>query len=139
MIDEIAESGEEALLDKEKVEETLPVDTEMSLAIKAKKVMEIDSTITSAAYVSLIKSNKKKYRLTQADQFDLIYRVMLIGSVQIFFIYCVLAISKINFVLYNNTAMQITLFFTTLLLHLGNLPLFRSGMYMMKFSLCHPE
>ena len=35
--------------------------------------------------------------------------------------------------------MQLTLFFCTLLLHLGNLGMFRSGMNMMKYVLCHPE
>jgi len=45
----------------------------------------------------------------------------------------------VQFKLNNNTPLQITLFFTTLLLHIGNLGPFRSGLYMMKYSLCHPE
>lgn len=48
-------------------------------------------------------------------------------------------ISRLSFTLYNNTLLQLCLFFTTLLLHLGNLPLYRSGLNMMKYSLCHPE
>lgn len=43
--------------------------------------MPIDSTIYTATYVSLIKSNKHKYKMTQEDQFDLLYKNMLIGTV----------------------------------------------------------
>lgn len=64
---------------------------------------------------------------------------MLIGTIQVFFVSGILIFSKISFKLYTSTPLQITLFFTTLLLHLGNLGAFRSGMYMMKYSLCHPE
>lgn len=56
-----------------------------------------------------------------------------------FFISGILIYSKLNFKLYSSTPLQITLFFTTLLLHVGNLGMFRSGLYMMKYSLCHPE
>lgn len=104
-----------------------------------KKIMTIDSTIYTATYVALMKSNKKSYRLTQSDQFELLYKTMLIMAIQFFFIYCVIYLGKLSFTLYNNVALQFCLFFTTLLLHLGNLPLFRSGLYMMKYSLCHPE
>lgn len=121
------------------LDQQLPVDKEVSMSIKAKKTMAIDGDIYSATYVSLIKSNKNKYRLTQGDQFDLLYKTMLIMAIQVFFIIGVMVINKTNFVLYNNVPLQICLFFTTLLLHLGNLGMFRSGMYMMKYALCHPE
>lgn len=77
--------------------------------------------------------------MTQADQFDLLYKNMLIAVIQVFFISGILIYSKISFKLYSSTPLQITLFFTTLLLHIGNLGMFRSGLYMMKYSLCHPE
>lgn len=48
------------------------------MAVKAQKTLGIDSTIYTAAYCSLIKSNKKKYRMTQGDQFDILYKTMLI-------------------------------------------------------------
>lgn len=60
-------------------------------------------------------------------------------AIQLFFIFGVLVIDPLKFTLFNNTLMQLTLFFTTLLLHLGNLGMFRSGLNMMKYSLCHPE
>lgn len=63
----------------------------------------------------------------------------MIFAIQIFFITCVLYFNPQDFKLFNNTPLQLCLFFTTLLLHLGNLGMFRSGLYMMKYSLCHPE
>ena len=56
-----------------------------------------------------------------------------------FFCVCVLLNGNIKFQLYNNVALQFTLIFTTLLLHLGCIGAGRSGMYMMKYALCHPE
>lgn len=109
------------------------------MSIKAKKSFAIDSTIYSATYFSLIKSNKHKYKMTQDDQFDLLYKNMLIVTIQVFFIVGIIIFNKLSFKLNNNTPLQITLFFTTLLLHIGNLGPFRSGLYMMKYSLCHPE
>ena len=108
-------------------------------SIKQKKVMAVDSTIYTATYFGLMKVNKKKFRLTQADQFELLYKTMLIIAIQFFFIMCILFLGKVSFKMKNNVALQFCLFFTTLLLHLGNLPLFRSGLYMMKYSMCHPE
>lgn len=109
------------------------------MSLKIKKSLTIDATLYSATYVSLIKSNKHKYKMTQTDQFDLVYKLMLIGTIQVFFIGGIFFFNGLSFKLYNSTPLQITLFFTTLLLHLGNLGAFRSGLYMMKYSLCHPE
>jgi len=64
---------------------------------------------------------------------------MLMFVIQVFFLVMILVYGKMVFTLYNNVLLQICLFFTTLLLHLGNLGMFRSGFYMMKYSLCHPE
>jgi len=41
--------------------------------------------------------------------------------------------------LHNTTALQLCLFFTTLLLHFNCIPTARSGVYMMKYALAHPE
>lgn len=64
---------------------------------------------------------------------------MFIITIQVFFLVGILYFNKQQFKLYNNTLLQLCLFFTTLLLHMGNLPIFRSGLYMMKYTLCHPE
>ena len=61
MIDNIAEGEEEDLA---KVEQALPLDKEASMSMKPKKNFSVDASIYSACYFSLIKSNKKKYRLT---------------------------------------------------------------------------
>lgn len=90
MIDEMALQGEDAKMDQEKLNQSLPVEKEVSVSLKNKKVMALDNTIYSCSYVALIKSNKKKYRLTQGDQFDLLYKLMLIMAIQVFFISCVL-------------------------------------------------
>ena len=39
-------------------------------------------------------------------------------AVQVFFIYCVLTVSKVKFTLHNDMTLQICLFFTTLMIHL---------------------
>ena len=103
MIEQIVEV--DGKLDLSKIDEQMPIDKEMSMSVKAKKVMALDGDIFSATYVSLIKKNKNQYRLTQADQFDLLYKTMLIMAIQIFFILGVFVINKTNFVLYNNTAL----------------------------------
>ena len=73
-----------------KLDELLPIEKEVSMSLKAKKTMALDNTIYTCTYVALFKTNKKKYRLTQGDQFDLLYKAMLIIAIQLFFISCVL-------------------------------------------------
>ena len=67
IVEQIVEDGQELENKVQQIEEQLPIDKEVSMSIKAKKTMAIDSTIYTATYVSLIKSNKKQYKLTQAD------------------------------------------------------------------------
>lgn len=67
MIDNIVAEGDEALKDQAKLNETLPVDKEMSMSMKVQKTMAIDTTIYTASYVSLLKKNKKEYKMTQQD------------------------------------------------------------------------
>lgn len=66
IVEQIADNGNDNI-DFKIVEEKLPVDKELSLTVKAQKSYAIDATIYSATYVSLIKSNKHKYVMTQAD------------------------------------------------------------------------
>lgn len=56
-----------------------------------------------------------------------------------FFCACVIHYGKIKFELYESVPLQFALIFTTLLLHVGQIGAARSGLYMMKYSLCHPE
>lgn len=64
---------------------------------------------------------------------------MFIFAIQFFFIACVLQHGKVKFELYNSVGIQFALIFSTLLLHLGQIESARSGLYMMKYALCHPE
>lgn len=139
MIEQLVNEGDDAIQDEKKVSDALPIDKEMSMSVKQKKVMPLAASIYTATFVGLIRSNKKKYRLTQADQFDLLYKTMLVMAIQVFFLFGLLYFTKMQFKLNNNTGLQLCLIFTTLLLHLGNLGHFRTGLYMMKYTLCHPE
>lgn len=67
IVESIVADGDDGVKDQAKLDELLPIDKEVSVSLKVKKVMPLDSTIYSCTYVSLIKSNKKKYRLTQTD------------------------------------------------------------------------
>lgn len=64
MIEDIVKEGDEAIQDEARINQQLNIGNEEMPSIKQKKVMAIDSTILSATYVGLMKSNKKKYRLT---------------------------------------------------------------------------
>lgn len=53
--------------DSVKIKEIIPIDNNPSISVKKQKVFTIDGTIYSATYFSLIKSNKKKYKMTTDD------------------------------------------------------------------------
>lgn len=75
--------------------------------------------------------------MTDAGQFDVFFKALLIFMVQMFFCYC--CYQTVKFDLNNNTLMQLALIFATLLLHLGCVAGCKTGLYMMKYALCHPE
>jgi len=101
--------------------------------------MKISANIYSACYFGLLKANKKELKMTDSDQFDLLFKALLIFGVQMFFSFCVYFYGNVKMELNNNVTLQLALIFCTLLLHLGCIPGAKSGMYMMKFALCHPE
>lgn len=43
--------------------------------------MKIGANIYSCAYFALLKDNKKKYKMTQQDQFDVIYKALMIFTI----------------------------------------------------------
>ena len=136
IIVQIEEEGLD-LDDSAKIKEKLPLDESMS--VKKSKTMAIKGTTYSLSYFAFMKDNKKKHNMTESDQFDIFWKAMFILAIQIFFIACILEHSKVKFELYNNVPLQFALIFTTLLLHAGQLDGARSGLYMMKYALCHPE
>lgn len=101
--------------------------------------MKITPTIYSAAYFAMMKSHKKEFKMTDSEQFDIFFKALLIYLIQMFFCFCCYFMGKVKFVLNNNVCLQLALIFATLLLHIGCLPGSKSGMYMMKYALCHPE
>ena len=133
----INDEGLDGVDDEQKIMDRLPLDEYNS--VKFKKDMTIGTSMFSAVYFAFMKENKKKYKMTQSQQFDIFFRGLLCLFVQVFFIYCVLIYGKVQFTLNNETYMQLSLIFTTLLLHVGVIAQARGGMYMMKYVLCHPE
>ena len=93
----------------------------------------------SACYFAFMKDIKKKHKWTEADQFELFWKTLLTLTVQCFFIYCLVFITKVKFGLTNDTLIQFCLFFSVLLLHLSCNDSCRSGLYIMKYVVCHPE
>ena len=59
--------------------------------------------------------------------------------VQMFFCFCCYWFGNVKIALNNNICLQLALIFATLLLHLGCIPGTKSGLYMMKYVLCHPQ
>jgi len=59
--------AEEFVDDSVKVRETIILDKGADASVKKHKVFTIDGTIYSATYFSLIKANKKKYKMTTED------------------------------------------------------------------------
>jgi hypothetical protein len=47
--------------------------------------------------------------------------------------------SGVEFDFHNDTNIQLNMIFATLLVHLVCIPVTRSGLYMMKYVVCHPE
>lgn len=140
MIDNLVEGVDDiAELNPKIIEEKLPLEDEDDMSIVKKKDLKIAGTIYSTSYVAFMRENKKKFRMSENEQFDLLWKAMLILAVQSFFIFCIFFISKVKVVVFNNTPLQVCLFFTTLLLHFACIPGTRSGLYMMRFAITHPE
>jgi hypothetical protein len=105
------------LYDDQKINEKFPIEDYES--IKLKKDLDIGVSIYSAVYFSFMKSNKKTYKMTASNQFDLFWKGLFCLFIQSFFTYAVYSYGKIKLTLNNETYMQLSLIFTTLLLHIG--------------------
>lgn len=77
--------------------------------------------------------------MTQSDQFELLYKTFFMFAIQVFFCYCLINFGGVKFENYSSMPLQLSLIFTTLLLHLNFIGSTRSGLYMMKYALCQPE
>mmetsp|Transcript_11711 Transcript_11711/g.19769 ORF Transcript_11711/g.19769 Transcript_11711/m.19769 type:complete len:248 (-) Transcript_11711:91-834(-) len=107
--------------------------------MKKVRDLKVNGTIYTGAYFGLIKKYKNELKLTKNDEFDLFWKALFIFAIQAFFISCIVQYGAINFTLNNQTYLQLTMIFCTLLIHLNCLNGSRSGIYMMKYALCHPD
>ena len=139
IIEEIEFENLDPLEDESKIMAKLPLDSAFDQSIKMNKEMKVNGTMYSAAYFALMKANKKELGMTKTEQYDVIWKTMYIGFIQFFFTYCIAYYSGVKFALHNDTNVQLNLIFATLLVHLVCISGARSGMYMMKYVLCHPE
>jgi len=88
--------------DQSLIRKRLPIDNQQEENSKQKD-MKIGANIYSCAYFSLIKDNKKKYKMTQQDQFDVIYKATMIFAIQMFFCHCLYFLSGVKTEFFNNT------------------------------------
>lgn len=129
----------ENLVNEKLLDQHLHLDADDDLSILKTKELKLNGTIYTCAYVSFIRSNKKQYRLAQEDQFDILWKALFMLAFQVFFIHALVSYARVTMTLHNTTALQLCLFFTTLLLHFSCVPGARSGVYMMKYCLAHPD
>jgi hypothetical protein len=103
VMDEIEFNGLDYLEDQSKIMEKLPLDSAFDQSIKQNKEMKVGGNMYSAAYFALIKANKKELGMTKTEQFDVIWKCMYIGFIQLFFIFCIAYYGGVKFELNNNT------------------------------------
>lgn len=139
IISKIEDEGLDFEKNAQEIESRLTINEYPEFSVKRKKSMKISANIYSAAYFAMIRSYKKELKMTETQQFDVLFKALLIFMVQIFFCFCCYWFGNVRIALHNNICLQLALIFATLLLHLGCIPGTKSGLYMMKYVLCHPE
>jgi len=87
----------------------------------------------------MMKSNKQKFKLKDDDQFDLLYRAGFIFLIQLSFNTVLYYYSGLKPKFVRDTEVNVSLFFTVLILHLICLPHCRDGIAMMKYAFVHHE
>lgn len=108
-------------------------------AQKPPKDMKLTGNMYTVCFSAFIKKNKEKYRLKANDQIDIFYRALFLFVVQMTFIISLLFFETWDLKYKNSSAINISLFFTVLILHWQCLPDARNGIYMMKYALTCPE
>jgi len=88
--------------DASDIKSRLTIAEEPDMSIKRKKTMKISANIYSASYFGFIKANKKELKMTESDQFALLFKALLICGVQIFFSFCIAFYGNVKFTMYNN-------------------------------------
>lgn len=86
-----------------------------------------------------MKSNKSKFKMTEADQVELYWRCWFIYTIQLLFSYVIWTNAALTVSVERPPELHITLFFTVLMLHFTCMPVARDGLAMMKYALLHHD
>lgn len=86
-----------------------------------------------------MKSNKEKYKMKESEQVDLFFRSSFIYIIQIIFVMVIYMYAGLKATVERSAYLNITLFFTVLILHFTCMPIARDGIAMIKYSLLHPD
>lgn len=86
-----------------------------------------------------MKSNKEKYKMKESEQVDLFFRSCFIYIIQIIFVMVIWMYAGIKVTVERSANLNITLFFTVLILHFTCMPIARDGIAMVKYALLHPD
>ena len=79
--------------------------------------MKLTTNMYTISYSVFMLKNKEKYRLKNAEQVDIFYKAIFLYIVQMTFIMTILGFSEFDTTYKNNTAVNLCLFFTVLILH----------------------
>ncbi len=101
--------------------------------------MKLTANIYTVSYFAFMKKNKDKYKLKTNEQIEIFYIAIFVFILQSTFIATHLTFEKFDLTYTNNAALNLCLFFTTLILHWMCLPDARNGIYMMKYAICYPK
>lgn len=99
----------------------------------------MNATFFTATYCSLMKANKSKFKMKEADQVELFWKTCFIYTIQMCFCYVIWAYAGFKQTIFREPEMHITYFFTLLVLHFACMPVARDGLNMMKYALLHPD
>lgn len=100
--------------------------------------MKLTANIYTVSYFAFMKKNKEKYKLKTQEQIEIFYIAIFVAILQSTFIATHIVYEKLDLTYNNNAALNLCLFFTSLILHWYCLPDARNGIYMMKYSICCP-
>jgi len=106
---------------------------------KPLKEMRLTTNIYTISYCTFFQKSKDKFRLRLSDQIDIFHKAIFIFIIQMTFIVTILVFEEFDTRYKNNTAVNLCLFFTVLILHWQCIPEARNGIYMMKYALCCPD
>ena len=106
---------------------------------KKSKTIAIAPTYYSCTYFALMKTNKQKYKLKEADQAEMFYHTGILVAIQLLFLGVLYYTALPKFKYIRDTKVNFVLFFSVFLMHSTVLPTAKNGMNMMKYALMHSD